>query len=67
MSYRNFSHGNSDTNMYVEAFHNRLKTFYMDRKPIKRIDNLLQLLLTMRKMTTGDMDGNPSIILKLQR
>ena len=35
MCYRNFPHGNTDTSMYVEAFHNRLKTFYMDRKPIK--------------------------------
>ena len=49
MAYRNFPHGNTDTNMYVEAYHNILKTFYMDRKPIKRIDHLLRLLLTIEE------------------
>ena len=27
MCYQNFPHGNTDTNIYVEAFHNRLKIF----------------------------------------
>lgn len=40
-----FSTCNTDTHMYVEAFHNGLKTFYMDRKPIKRVDDLLNMLL----------------------
>ena len=49
MCYRNFSHGNTDTNMYVEAFHNRHKTFYRDRKPIKRVDDLLNMLVFRRR------------------
>ena len=49
MCYRNCPHGNTDTNMYVEAFHNRLKTFYMDRKPIKRVDDLLNMLLKIEE------------------
>ncbi|XP_064632843.1 uncharacterized protein LOC135491113 [Lineus longissimus] len=35
--------------MFVEAFHNRLKTFYMDRKPNKRVDDLLNLLLRIEE------------------
>ena len=27
MCYQNFPHDNTDTNIYVEAFHNRIKTF----------------------------------------
>ena len=27
MCYQNFPHGNTDTNIYVEAFHNRIKIF----------------------------------------
>ena len=45
MCCQNFPHGNTDTNMHVEAFHNRLKTFYMNRKPRKRVDDLLNMLL----------------------
>ena len=45
MCYRNFSHVNTDINIYLEAFRSRLKTFYMDRKPIKRVDDLLHMLL----------------------
>ena len=30
--------------MYVEAFHNRLKTFYLDRKPIKKVDDFSNML-----------------------
>ena len=33
LCYRNFPHANTDTNMFVESFHNKLKTFYMDRRP----------------------------------
>ena len=47
MCYRNFEHGKTDTNMFVEAYHNRLKTFYMQRKWNKRIDDLLNILLTI--------------------
>ena len=45
MCYRNFPLVNTDINMYLEAFRSRLKTFYMDRKPIKRVDDLLHMLL----------------------
>ena len=43
-----FSTCNTDTHMYVEAFHNGLKTFYMDRKPIKRVDDLLNVVENRR-------------------
>ena len=43
--FRQFDHGKSDTNMYVESFHNRLKTYYMKRRANRRIDDLLILLL----------------------
>ena len=43
-----FSTCNMDTHMYVEAFHNRLKTFYMDRKPIKRVGDLLNVVENRR-------------------
>lgn len=49
MCYRNFEHGNVDTNMYVEAFHNRLKSFYMDRRLIKKVDDLLNMLLKIEE------------------
>ena len=49
MCHRNFAHANTDTNMFVEASHNRLKTFYMDRRPNKRIDDLVNLLLTIEE------------------
>ena len=49
MCYRNFPHGNTELNMYAEAFHNRLKTFYLDRKPIKRLDDLLNMLFKIEE------------------
>ena len=49
LCYRNFLHANTDTNMYVESFHNRLKTYFMERKPNKRIDDLLDLLLKIEE------------------
>ena len=51
MCYRNFEHANTDTNMYVESFHNVLKTYYMERKPNKRVDDLINLLLTYEEDT----------------
>ena len=47
--FRNFSHGATDTNMYCESFHNKLKTFYMQRKHNKRVDNLIEILLLAEK------------------
>ena len=46
MCYRNFEHANTDTNMYVESLHNVLKTYYMERKPNKSVDDLINALLT---------------------
>ena len=49
LCYRNFPHGNANTNMLVESFHNRLKTFYMNRIPNRRLDDLVNLLLHIEK------------------
>ena len=49
LRYRNFPHANTDTNMFVEPFHNKLKTIYMDRRPNKRVDVLLNLLLAIEE------------------
>ena len=46
MCYRNFEHANTDTNKYLEDFHNVLKTYYMERKPNKRVDDFINALLT---------------------
>ncbi|XP_054278526.1 uncharacterized protein LOC128996980 [Macrosteles quadrilineatus] len=45
--HRNFYHGEVDTTNYIESFHNRLKTTYMERKPNRRLDTLIQLLITI--------------------
>ena len=45
MCYRQFEHTNADTNLFVESFHNKLKTFYLERMPNKRIDDLTNVLL----------------------
>ena len=44
-----FSHANTDTNISVVSFHNKLKTFYTDRRPNKRVDDLLNLLLLIEE------------------
>ena len=49
MCHRQFPHANTDTNMYVESFHNRLKTYYMKRRANRRIDDLLNLLLEIEE------------------
>lgn len=49
MCYRKFPHGNVDETMFVEAFHNIIKTKYLKRKPLKRIDDLMDLLLLIEK------------------
>ena len=35
--------------MYVESFHNRVKTFYLKRRVNRRVDDLLNLLLKIEK------------------
>ncbi|XP_065662089.1 uncharacterized protein LOC136084856 [Hydra vulgaris] len=47
--YRNFQHADTDTNMLCESFHNKLKTVYMERRPNKRLDDLINLLLTIEE------------------
>jgi len=47
--YRKFLHGNASTNMLVVSFHNRLKTFYLERKPNKILDDLVHLLLEIER------------------
>ena len=49
MCHRQFNHCKTDTNMFVESFHNKLKTNFMERKPNKRIDDLVNLLLTIEE------------------
>ncbi|KAK3926099.1 Krueppel-like protein 1 [Frankliniella fusca] len=44
LCYRNFPHGHTDTNMYCESFHNKIKTFYLERKQNRRVDDLINLL-----------------------
>ncbi|KAK3928259.1 E3 ubiquitin ligase [Frankliniella fusca] len=46
---KSFPHGNVETTMYVESFHNILKTIYMKRKPNKRIETLVNLLLEIEE------------------
>ena len=40
---------NINTNMYVESFHNQLKTIYLEGKRNRRVDDLLDTLLKMEK------------------
>ena len=49
MCFRQFDHYHTDTNMFVESFHNKLKTFFMERRPNKRVDDLINFLLTMEE------------------
>ena len=49
MACWNFPHAKTDTNMFAEAFHNRLKTHFMKRKPNRRIDSLINLLLEIEE------------------
>ena len=49
MCFRQFEYCKTDTNMFVESFHNKLKTFFMERRPNKRVDDLINLLLTIKQ------------------
>ena len=55
MSYRSFEHANTDTNMYEESFHNVLKTYYIERKPNKRVVDLKNVLLLTYEEDTRDI------------
>jgi hypothetical protein len=39
----------ANTNMYLESFHNVLKSCYMERKANRRVDSLLQILLRVAR------------------
>ena len=43
--YKQFEHVNIYTNMLAESFHNKLKTFYLQRMSNKQIDDLINVLL----------------------
>ena len=43
--YKQFEHVNIHTNMLAESFHNKLKTFYLQRMSNKQIDDLINVLL----------------------
>ena len=47
MSFRQFDYCHTYTNMFEESFHNKLKPFYMERRPNKRVDDLINFLLTI--------------------
>ncbi|XP_026682549.1 uncharacterized protein LOC108252916 [Diaphorina citri] len=50
LCYRKFlGHGNINTTAHVESFHNRLQKVYFNRIPNKRMDDLLDILLTVEK------------------
>lgn len=50
MCYRqHLKHGNINTTAHVESFHNRLKKVYFGRKPNKRMDDLLDILLSIEQ------------------
>lgn len=48
-NFRNQYHAGTDTNMFCESSFNKLKTYYMKRKPTRRIDDLVDILLKMEK------------------
>ena len=45
LCYRNNNHMDVNTNMFVESFHNKLKSVYFDKKSNRRVDRLLTTLL----------------------
>ena len=49
MCFRQFEHCTTDTNMFVESFQDKLKTFFVERRPNKRVDDLIILLLTIEE------------------
>ncbi|KAL1454549.1 hypothetical protein WDU94_010779 [Cyamophila willieti] len=50
LCHRKFlGHGNINTTVHVESFHNRLKKVYFNRIRNKRMDDLLDILLTVEK------------------
>ena len=70
MCFRQFEHCKTDTNMFVESFHNKLKTFFMKRRPNKRVDDLINLLLTIEEedywRRKRDIEYYESLVTNLQ-
>uniref|UniRef100_A0A8D8YY04 SWIM-type domain-containing protein n=2 Tax=Cacopsylla melanoneura TaxID=428564 RepID=A0A8D8YY04_9HEMI len=46
---KDLKHGNVNTTGHVESFHNRLKKVYFKRNPNKRVDDLLNILLSLEQ------------------
>jgi hypothetical protein len=51
LCYRHFDHASTDTNMFVESFHNKLKTNprYLAHHVNRRVDDLVAVLLTIEE------------------
>ena len=47
--FRTGEFGNVNTNMFVESFHNQLKTIYFEGKRNRRVDVLVETLLRIDK------------------
>ena len=45
LCFRNHEYANVNTNMFVESFHNKLKSVYFEKKQNRRIDRLVETLL----------------------
>ena len=60
MCFRQFEHCKTDTNMFVESFHNKLKTFFMERRPNKRVDDLINLLVTIEEEDYWSLVDQPT-------
>ncbi|XP_072156029.1 uncharacterized protein [Bemisia tabaci] len=43
----NFDHGDTDTTMYCESLHNKIKTVYLGRKFNRRADDLVNIMLKL--------------------
>ena len=50
--YRQFEHVNTDT-MFVESFHNKLKTFYLKQMTNKQLDDLIMSYWKLKLMIIG--------------
>ncbi|XP_034241085.1 uncharacterized protein LOC117645185 [Thrips palmi] len=49
MSYRNFYYANQNTTGANESFHHRLKKRHMKRRPNKRVDDLINILMKVEE------------------
>ena len=49
LGFRRHEYANVNTNMFVESFHNKLKSVYWDKKLNRRVDRLLDTLLQIER------------------